>query len=127
HLEVLREAHFVARETAAAAEAVAADLLRVARAGYAIVADRLEKFWLESEREHMDRTALLFECFHRRDDFTAACLALAFARARDRRDFRYRRRILLERAARHNPLARIYRDDVIVDRERDLFGCAAQH
>ena len=57
-LQVLREADLVAREAARAAEAVAADLLGIARAIDALIADRREELRLQREREHVVDAAL---------------------------------------------------------------------
>src|SRR5512138_3317844 len=69
--EVLREADLVAREPTHATEAVAADLLRIARPVDALVADGREEIRLQREGEHVVDATHARQILDRVDDRAA--------------------------------------------------------
>src|SRR5438105_8155674 len=122
-----READLVAGEATGAAEAVAPDLLGIARTVDTLVTDRLEERGLKREREDVQDAPLRCQPLHGGDDVTAEAIPLRLSGNRDRGDFSHGGRILLERAAGQDPSARIDGDEEIVDRQRDLLRRAPQH
>src|SRR3954470_11933372 len=125
--ERLREARLVAGEAPRAANAVSADFLRISRSVHALIAERLEEFGLEGEREHLRNPSLPRELFDGRDDSASQTKTMRFRRNRNCRDLRQRRRVFLDGATRDDVSALVDRHEVVVQRERDHFRRTAQH
>src|SRR5204862_2479977 len=111
-------------EAAYATEAVATDLCRISRSIDTLITDRRKKCRLQGEREDVEDSALKRQRFDGGDDRSPDPATVHVARYRDRGNLSDRRRIFLERAARHNGPPPRYAYHVVVNRQLHHLRCA---
>src|SRR6478752_3751898 len=125
--QIAREADLVAGEATRARQAIAADLLGIARAVDALVADGGEELGLQGQREHVVDAAHAREVLDAPHDRASEALSVRVPRHRDRGDLGHARGVFLERATGEDLTGRTLCDDVVVDGQRDHLRRAEQH